>query len=197
MRPGWSKASGPLLYIQLSPCPVCTEGADPRVGTLWPWLWLAYKFQEEFRGCFLFVLNMEFLSPVVAALLLSIFDIKALSAATCYKSTGVWVGWVHLSPWVWGIASSRVWVRSYELLLMSYSRTPAMRTSMHWMGEMMGWESSKQFWLWLLLSWRILGRHCYLFESLVFSPFASITCILFMQERTMGKWLQKCPPQRI
>lgn len=77
---------------------------------------------------------------------------------------------------------------------MSYSRTPAMRTSMHWMGEMMGCESSKQFWLWLLLFWRILGRHCYLFESHVFSPYTSITCFIFMQERTMGKWLQKCPP---
>lgn len=28
---------------------------------------------------------------------------------------------------------------------------------MHWMGEMMAWESSKKFWLWLLLFWRFLG----------------------------------------
>lgn len=45
---------------------------------------------------------MEFLSLVVAAFLLPVFDVKALSAATCYESTGVWVGWVHLSPWSMG-----------------------------------------------------------------------------------------------
>lgn len=36
-------------------------------------------------------------------------------------------------------------------------KSSAMRTLMPWMGEMMAWKSSKQFWLWLLLFWRFLG----------------------------------------
>lgn len=96
---GWNKASNPLLYNPLSACPAGTEGTDPCVGTVRPWLQLAHDFQEEFRGSFLFVLSVLFLSLVVAAFLLPAFYVKAMGAVTCCRSTGVQVCWVHLSPW--------------------------------------------------------------------------------------------------
>jgi len=79
------------MYNPLSPCPASTERAGPCVGTARPWLQLAHHFQEESRGCFLLVFNVEFLNLVVAATLLSVFYVEAMSAVTCCRSTGVQV----------------------------------------------------------------------------------------------------------
>lgn len=58
------------------------------------------SFQKFFS--FLLVLNVRFLSPVVADFSLPVFPIKGVSAVTCSGSTGVQV---HLS--LWGDAFSR------------------------------------------------------------------------------------------
>lgn len=158
---------------------------------MWPCLQVACNFQEQFRGCFLRVLNMEFLSLVAAAFLIPIFYIKAMSAVTCCRSTGVQVCLVHLclgQRILRGVPHA-TWI-ALNVFLFPH---PAMRTLMHWMGEMMEWESSKQFWLWLLLFWRILGKHCSLFEFHDFCPFTSTTSVFFSYRKERGKELQKCP----
>lgn len=66
------------------PCSVASlERTDLCVGTVRSKLQLAPNFQKYFRGCFLLVLNVGFLSPVVAACSLPVFPLKGVSAVTC------------------------------------------------------------------------------------------------------------------
>lgn len=149
------------------PCSLASlERTDLCVGTLRSQLQLAPKFQKCFKGCFLLVLTVGFLIPVAAAFSLPIFPIKR--GECCHLL------WEHCSSGVPGVSLFLVgWciLKGHRnCCQMSFpSHTLAMRTLMPWMGEMMAWKSSKQFWLWLLLFWRFLGKHYPLLNLMSFA----------------------------